>query len=119
MTNCHRFFDLKDFQELLESESRRTEAKNSFHVILWNRCIKNDYIGKHQVRIFRSSSKPSVKSDLRVPLHSLLTSVPQVSCIPMCFTELNNIATWINNSRRSIQPQQIIDLENSCFSAEI
>lgn len=70
--------------------------------------------GKHQVRIFRSFSKQSVKSDLRVPLHFALNSVLQINCIPVCFTKLNNTATEINNSRRR-QSQQVIGSGKHCF----
>jgi len=66
------------------------------------------------VRIFRSFSKQSVKSDLRVPLHSALNSVLHINCIPICFTKLNNAAAEINNSRRR-QSWHVTGLRNSCF----
>lgn len=75
---------------------------------------KERLYGKHQVRIFRSFSKQSVKSDLRVPLHFALNSVLQINHVPICFTKLNNTATEINNSRKR-QSQQVIGLGNSCF----
>lgn len=45
MTNCCVYFDLKDFQKLPESENRKAEAHNSFYVVLWNRCVKNNCKG--------------------------------------------------------------------------